>query len=33
MGKLVDDESFEYFRANGPVAWRERAQAILTSQA
>jgi precorrin-2 dehydrogenase/sirohydrochlorin ferrochelatase len=33
LGRLVDDESFEYFRANGPVAWRERAQAILTSQA
>jgi precorrin-2 dehydrogenase/sirohydrochlorin ferrochelatase len=33
LGKLVNDESFEYFRANGPVAWRERAQAIVTSQA
>ena len=26
LGKLVDDESFEYFRTNGPAAWRERAQ-------
>ena len=33
MGKLVDDESFEYFRANGPAAWRERAQAMVTSRA
>jgi precorrin-2 dehydrogenase/sirohydrochlorin ferrochelatase len=32
MGKLVDDESFEYFRANGPAAWRERAQALVTAQ-
>ncbi|MCX5646788.1 MAG: bifunctional precorrin-2 dehydrogenase/sirohydrochlorin ferrochelatase [Phycisphaerae bacterium] len=33
LGKLVDDESFEYFRANGPAAWRERVQAMVTSQA
>ena len=33
LGKLVDDESFEYFRTNGPAAWRERAQAMVTSQA
>lgn len=26
LGEFVDDESFEYFRANGPEAWRERAQ-------
>jgi precorrin-2 dehydrogenase/sirohydrochlorin ferrochelatase len=29
LGLLVDDESFEYFRANGPAAWRERAQAMI----
>ena len=33
LGKLVDDESFEYFRANGPAAWWQRAQAMITSQA
>ncbi len=33
LGKLVDDESFEYFRTNGPAAWRERAKTIVTSQA
>jgi precorrin-2 dehydrogenase/sirohydrochlorin ferrochelatase len=33
LGKLVDDESFEYFRANGPAAWRARAQALVTSRA
>lgn len=33
LGKLVDDESFEYFRTNGPAAWRERARALVTSQA
>lgn len=33
LGKLVDDESFEYFRANGSAAWRERAQAMVTSRA
>jgi precorrin-2 dehydrogenase/sirohydrochlorin ferrochelatase len=29
LGELVDDESFEYFRANGPAAWRDRAEAII----
>lgn len=33
LGKLVDDESFEYFRTNGPAAWRERAKAMVASQA
>ncbi len=33
LGRLVDDESFEYFRVNGPAAWRERAKALVTSQA
>ena len=33
LGQLVDDESFEYFRANGPAAWRERARALVASQA
>ncbi len=32
LGKLVDDESFEYFRAHGPAAWRERAQALVASR-
>ena len=32
MGKLVDDESFEYFRAKGETAWRERAQAMIRSE-
>jgi precorrin-2 dehydrogenase/sirohydrochlorin ferrochelatase len=32
LGKLVDDESFEYFRANGPIGWRERAKAIIQSR-
>lgn len=29
LGKLVDDESFEYFRAHGAAAWRERARAMV----
>ena len=29
LGELVDDESFDYFRAHGPIAWRERAEAIV----
>ena len=29
LGELVDDESFEYFRTNGPEAWRERAQDMI----
>jgi hypothetical protein len=33
LGELVDDESFEYFRTNGPAAWRERAEAIIRSRA
>jgi precorrin-2 dehydrogenase/sirohydrochlorin ferrochelatase len=33
LGKLVDDESFAYFRAHGPAAWRERARAIIKSPA
>ncbi len=32
LGRLVDDESFEYFRAHGPAAWRERAQALVASR-
>lgn len=32
LGELVDDESFEYFRAHGPAAWRERAQARVASE-
>jgi precorrin-2 dehydrogenase/sirohydrochlorin ferrochelatase len=33
LGELVDDASFEYFRTNGPVAWRERAETITRSRA
>ncbi len=29
LGRLVDDESFEYFRAHGADAWRERARAMV----
>jgi len=29
LGRLVDDESFEYFRQNGPDAWRSRAEKII----
>lgn len=29
LGKLVDDESFEYFRTNGSTAWRERANNMI----
>ncbi len=32
LGKLVDDESFEYFRAHGPAAWQERARALIKSR-
>ena len=32
LGKLVDDESFEYFAANGPAAWRDRAEKIMTTR-
>ena len=33
LGELVDDESFEYFRVNGPTAWRERAETIIEARA
>ena len=33
LGEFVDDESFEYFRTNGPAAWRERAEGIIRSRA
>lgn len=29
LGELVDDSSFEYFKANGPNAWRERAEGLI----
>ena len=29
LGTLVDEESFEYFRHNGPVAWRQRARDMI----
>lgn len=29
LGKLVDDESFEYFEQNGSAAWRGRAEKII----
>jgi precorrin-2 dehydrogenase/sirohydrochlorin ferrochelatase len=29
LGRLVDDESFEYFVENGPAAWRDRAAQII----
>jgi len=32
LGNLVDDESFEYFRANGPEAWRERARDTIKTR-
>jgi precorrin-2 dehydrogenase/sirohydrochlorin ferrochelatase len=32
LGELVDDASFEYFRTNGPVAWRKRAEAAIQSR-
>lgn len=32
LGKLVDDESFEFFRANGPAAWQQRAQDLVRSE-
>jgi precorrin-2 dehydrogenase / sirohydrochlorin ferrochelatase len=31
MGKLADDESFEYFLQNGPEQWRKRAQEQINS--
>jgi precorrin-2 dehydrogenase/sirohydrochlorin ferrochelatase len=33
LGEIVDDASFEYFKTNGPVAWRQRAEAIIKSRA
>jgi precorrin-2 dehydrogenase/sirohydrochlorin ferrochelatase len=29
LGELVEDESFEYFKENGPAAWRKRAAEII----
>jgi siroheme synthase-like protein len=29
LGRLVDDESFEYFRTKGPAAWRQRAREMV----
>jgi len=29
LGRLVDDESFEYFRANGPASWRKRTRTMI----
>lgn len=33
LGELVDEESFEYFRAHGPQAWRQRARERIRSRA
>jgi len=33
LGRLVDEESFEYFRANGSEAWRQRAQDLIKAHA
>jgi precorrin-2 dehydrogenase/sirohydrochlorin ferrochelatase len=33
LGEIVDDASFEYFKANGPAAWRRRAEATIQSRA
>jgi precorrin-2 dehydrogenase/sirohydrochlorin ferrochelatase len=33
LGEIVDDASFEYFKINGPAAWRQRAEAIIRSRA
>ena len=30
LGRLVDDESFEYFIQNGPDVWRSRAEKIIS---
>ncbi len=32
LGELVDDESFEYFKANGPAAWRARAHVMVKTR-
>jgi precorrin-2 dehydrogenase/sirohydrochlorin ferrochelatase len=29
LGKLVDDESFDFFKQNGPAAWRDRAETLI----
>jgi precorrin-2 dehydrogenase/sirohydrochlorin ferrochelatase len=29
LGRLVEDESFEYFTQNGPAKWRDRAEKII----
>jgi precorrin-2 dehydrogenase/sirohydrochlorin ferrochelatase len=31
LGEFVDDESFEYFRTHGSLAWRERARDKIRS--
>ncbi len=33
LGELVDDSSFRYFKANGPDAWRERAEGLIKERA
>jgi len=33
LGRLVDDESFEYFRVNGPASWRERTRTLIKEAA
>lgn len=33
LGALVDDESFAYFKSNGPNAWRERAETLVKERA
>ena len=32
LGKLVSDESFEYFKKNGPAAFNDRAEKIIQQQ-
>ena len=33
LGKPVDNESFEYFKANGSNAWRQRAESLIHAEA
>jgi len=33
LGRFVDNESFEYFKTNGPNAWRERAGNLVREHA
>lgn len=33
LGELADDASFDYFKANGPNAWRERADGLIRKRA